>query len=132
MDSSPITSNSSSLYRDDHLEIDFNARSVTLDSQRMVLTRKEYELLLHLVQNAGEIIPRQLLLIRVWGFRKGTRTRTLDVHIRNLRKKLGSYGREYIDHLGSRLQVSVAPHPGLARDLIVSGACPDCMMTVAR
>ncbi len=97
MDSSPITSNSSSLYRDDHLEIDFNARSVTLDSQRMVLTRKEYELLLHLVQNAGEIIPRQLLLIRVWGFRKGTRTRTLDVHIRNLRKKLGSYGREYIE-----------------------------------
>jgi len=63
----------------------------------MVLTRKEYELLLHLVQNAGEIIPRQLLLIRVWGFRKGTRTRTLDVHIRNLRKKLGSYGREYIE-----------------------------------
>ena len=97
MDSAPITSNSPSLYRDDHLEIDFNGRSVTLDSQRMVLTRKEYELLLHLVRNAREIIPRQALLTGVWGFRKGTRTRTLDVHIRNLRKKLGSYGRQYIE-----------------------------------
>ncbi len=97
MDSAPITSNSPSLYRDDHLEIDFNGRSVTLDSQRMVLTRKEYELLLHLVQNAREIIPRQALLTGVWEFRKGTRTRTLDVHIRNLRKKLGAYGRQYIE-----------------------------------
>src|SRR5260370_39582490 len=118
MDSAPITSNSPSLYRDDHLEIDFNGRSVTLDSQRMVLTRKEYELLLHLVQNAREIIPRQGLLTGVWGFRKGTRTRTLDVHIRNLRKKLGSYGRQYIGTaLGARRKVQPFPQPCFQRDI---------------
>ena len=56
----------------------------------MILTRKEYELLSLLVQNAGEIIPRDALLWRVWGYSHEIRTRTLDVHIRRLRKKLGS------------------------------------------
>ena len=68
-----------------------------VDSRRIVLTRKEYELLSLLVQNAGEIIPREALLWRVWGYSSQIRTRTLDVHIRRLRKKLGSYSEQYIE-----------------------------------
>jgi len=63
----------------------------------MVLTRKEYELLSLLVQNAGEIIPREALLWRIWGYSTQIRTRTLDVHIRRLRKKLGTYSDQYIE-----------------------------------
>jgi DNA-binding response OmpR family regulator len=63
----------------------------------MVLTRKEYELLSLLVQNAGEIIPREALLWRIWGYSTQIRTRTLDVHIRRLRKKLGGYSEQYIE-----------------------------------
>jgi two-component system phosphate regulon response regulator PhoB len=63
----------------------------------MVLTRKEYELLALLVKHAGEIIPRQALLLRVWSYGAGIRTRTLDVHIRRLRKKLGAYAEQYIE-----------------------------------
>lgn len=97
MDSAQMTLSSPSHYRDAHLDVDFNGRSATLDAQRLVLTHKEYELLLLFVQNAGEIIPREVLLMRIWGLRKGTRTRTLDVHIRKLRKKLGSYRWQYIE-----------------------------------
>ena len=62
-----------------------------------MLTRKEFELLSLLVQNAGEIVPRDALLWRVWGYSDQIRTRTLDVHIRRLRKKLGSYSDRYIE-----------------------------------
>jgi len=84
-------------YEDPHLEVDFSRASAALDARRMVLTRKEYELLSLLVQNAGEIIPREALLWRVWGYSTQIRTRTLDVHIRRLRKKLGSYSEQYIE-----------------------------------
>jgi len=84
-------------YQDPHLEVDFARASASLDSRRMVLTRKEYELLSLMVQNAGEIIPREALLWRVWGYSTQIRTRTLDVHIRRLRKKLGGYSEQYIE-----------------------------------
>ena len=79
-------------YQDPHLEVDFARASATLDARRMVLTRKEYELLSLLVRNAGEIIPRDALLWKIWGYSAQIRTRTLDVHIRRLRKKLGKKG----------------------------------------
>ena len=84
-------------YQDPHLEVDFARASASLDSHRMVLTRKEFELLSLLVQNAGEIIPRDALLWRIWGYSTQIRTRTLDVHIRRLRKKLGAYSEQYIE-----------------------------------
>jgi len=77
-------------YRDEHLVMDFALQSAALDAERMVLTRKEYDLLSLLVQHAGEIIPREALLMQVWGYGSEIRTRTLDVHIRRLRKKLGA------------------------------------------
>ena len=84
-------------YHDLHLDMDFAGASAALDSYPMVLTRKEYALLSLLVQNAGEIIPREALLWRIWGYSPQIRTRTLDVHIRRIRKKLGIYGETYIE-----------------------------------
>ena len=94
-------------YQDPHLEIDLAGRFAVLDSRRLRLTRKEYEVLALLVENAGEVVPREVLLMRVWGYGGGIRTRTLDVHIRRLRKQLGSYSRQYIETifgLGYRFQ----------------------------
>ncbi len=56
------------------------------------LTRKESQLLAILQQNAGRCLSRQYLLSAVWGYQDGTRTRTLDVHIQRLRRKLGAGG----------------------------------------
>ena len=99
-------------YRDEHLWLDFNQQVATLDSERMILTRKEYDLLALLVQHAGEIIPREALLMRVWGYGAEIRTRTLDVHVRRLRKKLGGYADQYIETIfgiGYRFQPYHAP-----------------------
>jgi DNA-binding response OmpR family regulator len=84
-------------YRDEHLSMDFDQQAAALDAERMVLTRKEYDLLSLLVQHAGEIIPREALLMQVWGYGAEIRTRTLDVHVRRLRKKLGGYADQYIE-----------------------------------
>jgi DNA-binding response OmpR family regulator len=84
-------------YKDAHLEIDVANKIIHLDSRPLPLTRKEYELLLLLVENAGEVVPREVLLMRVWGYGRGIRTRTLDVHIRRLRKRLGSNCAQYIE-----------------------------------
>src|SRR5215475_2741240 len=99
-------------YRDEHLTMDFVQQSATLDAERMTLTRKEYDLLALLVQHAGEIIPREALLMQVWGYGADIRTRTLDVHVRRLRKKLGAYADQYIETIfgiGYRFQPYRAP-----------------------
>jgi two-component system alkaline phosphatase synthesis response regulator PhoP len=84
-------------YQDAHLEIDLADKFVFLDSRRLALTRKEYELLTLLVENAGEAVPREVLLMRIWGYSSAIRTRTLDVHIRRLRKQLGENNEQYIE-----------------------------------
>jgi two-component system phosphate regulon response regulator PhoB len=84
-------------YQDAHLEIDAANKTIHLDSRPLPLTRKEHELFLLLVENAGEVVPREVLLMRVWGYGSEIRTRTLDVHVRRLRKRLGSYSAPYIE-----------------------------------
>ena len=84
-------------YNDTHLQVEFDGRSVSLDQENVILTRKEFDLLALLVQNAGEIVPRHLLLKQIWGYSMEIRTRTLDVHVRRLRKKLGPYADQYIE-----------------------------------
>ena len=99
--------NQASLYRDTHLTVDFQTQSVTLDCRPMTLTKKEFELLALLVRYAGDIVPREEQLMRVWGYSNEIRTRTLDVHIRHLRKKLGIYAERYIETIfgiGHRFQ----------------------------
>jgi len=84
-------------YRDEHLAVDFEQKTADLDGRRMTLTRKEYDLLALLVAHAGGIVPRNALLKQVWGYGADIRTRTLDVHIRRLRRKLGAYADTYIE-----------------------------------
>ncbi len=116
-------------YRDEHLSLEFDQQFAQLDSNRLVLTRKEYELLALLVRHAGEIIPREALLMEIWGYGSEIRTRTLDVHIRRLRKKLGRYADQYIETIfgiGYRFQPYRAPRvyqPAmLAKPVIAIGA----------
>ena len=65
---------------------------VRVDGQDVMLTNKEYELLCLMLDNQGLVLTRQVLMDRVWGFEAERENRTLDVHIRTLRVKLGSAG----------------------------------------
>lgn len=66
--------------------------TVTADLEPVLLTLKEFELLYDLMSNKGIVLTRDLLLERVWGYDYPGETRTVDVHIRTLRQKLGKYG----------------------------------------
>jgi DNA-binding response OmpR family regulator len=84
-------------YRDAHLFVHLRHQVVMLDGQAITLTRMEYRLLALLVQHAGEVVTRTIILTQIWGHAPETPTRTMDVHVRRLRKKLGIYGRQYIE-----------------------------------
>jgi len=84
-------------YQDLHLCVDFERETVVLDGTKMKLTFKAFALLAFLVRHPGQLVPRDTLLMLVWGYGADIRTRTLDVHIRRLRKCLGEYGDAYIE-----------------------------------
>ena len=65
---------------------------VRVDGQDVTLTNKEFELLCLLLDNQGLVLTRQVLMDRIWGFEAERENRTLDVHIRTLRVKLGAAG----------------------------------------
>ena len=75
------------------LEIDFAARVVTDDGERVQMTPREYELLFYMVNNKGLALTREQLISKVWGYDFFGDDRTLDTHIKLLRKSLGSYAK---------------------------------------
>ena len=78
------------------LTLDENQHTVTIDDQRVVLTYKEYELLRLFLSHPGMAFSREQLLQTVWNTEYAVETRTVDMHIRTLRQKLGENG-EHIE-----------------------------------
>lgn len=72
----------------DHMEINRSRRTVTLDGNPVELSFKEFELLYLLAKNRGIVFTRDNLLEKVWGYDYIGETRTVDVHVSNLRKKI--------------------------------------------
>lgn len=79
-------------YEDARIVVDFDDMRVICDGEDVKLTRKEFALLEHLIKNIGRVATRQQLLDNVWGYSYFGDTRTLDVHIRRLRQKMGNCG----------------------------------------
>ena len=88
------------------LTLDESQHTVTIDGERVVLTYKEYELLRLFLSHPGMAFSREQLLQTVWNTDYPVETRTVDMHIRTLRQKLGAYGRyiETIRGVGYRLE----------------------------
>ncbi len=78
-------------YIKDGLFVDFTARKVTIDQQEADLAPKEYELLFYLIKNKGAAVSRERLMADIWGYEFFGDDRTLDTHIKLLRKHLGAY-----------------------------------------
>ncbi|MPM68436.1 Sensory transduction protein regX3 [bioreactor metagenome] len=74
------------------IELDVQKHTVYAGGEALLLTLKEFELLRILMENAGIVLSRERLLELVWGYKADIETRTVDVHVRTLRQKLGRYG----------------------------------------
>ncbi len=83
--------NGHDLYKKDGLVIDFTARKVQIDGQSLELSPKEYDLLFYMVKNKGIALSREKLITNVWGYDFYGDDRTLDTHIKLLRRHLGDY-----------------------------------------
>lgn len=90
----------------DGLILNLDEHTVTVDGQRVQLTYKEYALLQLFLSHPGMAFTRDQLFDSVWGSNFAGETRTLDMHIRTLRQKLGAYGKyiETVRNVGYRLE----------------------------
>lgn len=79
---------SEEIYEIGRLKVDFERHEVLINNEKVELTLKEFELLEILIKNKGKILRRETLLDKVWGYEHIGETRTVDVHIRYLRKKV--------------------------------------------
>ena len=77
------------------LKINTDTREVFVNDIHVMLTFKEYELLVYLIDNTNRVVTRDELLNKIWGYEYTGETRTIDIHIRTLRQKIGSAG-DYI------------------------------------
>ena len=77
----------------DGMRVDFTARQVLIDGSELDLSPKEYELLFYMVRNKNIALTREKLICDVWGYDFYGDDRTLDTHIKLLRKQLGDYAR---------------------------------------
>ena len=86
--------------------MDDEKRAVYVEDKPEELTFKEYELLKILLQNVGIALPRDLIMDRIWGFDYQGESRTLDMHIKTLRQKLGEHGSciKTVRNVGYRLE----------------------------
>lgn len=93
------------------LSIDRRSRSVTLAGQLVALTPKEYDLLLYLAADPGAVKGRDQLMREVWDEHWWGSTKTLDVHVASLRRKLRPEMIETVRSVGYRFVVAAAPAP---------------------
>ena len=79
------------------LQIDLDRYEVSLEGKRVLLTYKEYQMLVLLASNPGKVYSRENLLSQVWGYDYFGGTRTVDVHVRRLRSKIENANHSFIE-----------------------------------
>ena len=96
------------MLRSGGLVVDLDAHTVTVDGARVALTYKEFELLRLFLSHPGMAFTRDQLFQEIWGMDYCGETRTVDMHIRTLRQKLGPYGRriETVRNVGYRMEAT--------------------------
>jgi DNA-binding response OmpR family regulator len=97
------------------LEINPAERRVRRAGVEVHLTPIEFDLLSHLARRPRTVLPRQRLLAQVWGWSEASGTRTVDSHVKALRRKLGADVIRTVHGVGYSLEIGAAPDLGVAR-----------------
>lgn len=88
------------IFEHEDLVVDMDRKQLFIKGNEVELTRKEYEILLMLLNSTDRYIPREKMLTMIWGEDVIVNERTIDVHITRLRKKLGIYGKYLLGRSG--------------------------------
>lgn len=88
--------NTEAIISNSYIKINLTTREVMYENIPIELTFKEFELLTYLIENSSRVVPRDELLYKIWGCEYNPKSRTLDIHIRTLRQKLGTVGTDCI------------------------------------
>lgn len=106
LDWKTATFGSDEVLKIDDLVIDIAGYEVRIAGRRIELTHQEFELLRYLAQHRGRVFTREALLERAWGYRYAGGTRTVDIHVRRVRSKLGDSGSliETVRNVGYKLR----------------------------
>jgi len=106
LDWKTATFGSDEVLKIDDLVIDIAGYEVRIAGRRIELTHQEFELLRYLAQHRGRVFTREALLERAWGYRYAGGTRTVDIHVRRVRAKLGELGSwiETVRNVGYKLR----------------------------
>ena len=106
LDWKSATFGSDEVIKIDDLVIDVAGYEVRIGGRRIDLTHQEFELLRFLAQHRGRVFTRQALLERAWGYQYAGGTRTVDIHVRRVRSKLGAVGEliETVRNVGYKMR----------------------------
>jgi DNA-binding response OmpR family regulator len=106
LDWKTATFGSDEILKIDDLVIDIAGYEARLAGRRIDLTHQEFELLRYLGQHRGRVFTREALLERAWGYRYAGGTRTVDIHVRRVRSKLGDFGSiiETVRNVGYKMR----------------------------
>jgi DNA-binding response OmpR family regulator len=106
LDWKSATFDSDEVIKIDELVIDIAGYEVRIAGRRIDLTHQEFELLRFLAQHRGRVFTRQALLERAWGYQYAGGTRTVDIHVRRVRSKLGNAGEliETVRNVGYKMR----------------------------
>jgi DNA-binding response OmpR family regulator len=106
LDWKSATFGSDEVIKIDDLVIDIAGYEARIAGRRVDLTHQEFELLRFLAQHRGRVFTRQALLERAWGYQYAGGTRTVDIHVRRVRSKLGQVGEliETVRNVGYKMR----------------------------
>lgn len=93
---------SAEMFEQGNLLVDRARHQVSVDGNAVHLTKKEFDLLWLLIQSGGRVVTRETILSRLWDYAADVETRTVDVHVRSLRKKVGEERIETVVGVGYR------------------------------
>lgn len=87
-----LSSNGNNIIKYEGIEIDTVGHTLKIDGEEIHVTNKEFDLLIYFLRNSNMAISREILLEKIWGNDSDVFDRTIDTHIKMLRKSLGKYG----------------------------------------
>ena len=110
-------------YRFGEVHVDFKKMETRKGHKKLAMSHREFDLLRFMIEHRGEVLPRERILSAVWGYENGSFTRTVDMHVAKLRKKL-EHRRDILIHTVVRQGYVLQLNGSSSRTQLEASAAP--------